>query len=411
LRAPASEREAARWLLTPEAIREQCATIYEAGRSDRLEHFALAESRLEETAEFVLGVTRETYPDLEVPFHSRWRHFAAGGHDRWAAMRATIAETGDERARAAFDLTITSVLLDAGAGSRWRYQESKTGETFTRSEGLGVASLRAFEAGLFSAQHGKPLRADSAALARFDAGQLAAAFQAGPGNPLDGLEGRARLIGALGSAVSARPDLFGEERRLGNLFDHLKAKADQNALPAREILIAVLDAFGPIWPGRTSLGGIGLGDTWAHPAAVRGDAASGLVPFHKLSQWLSYSLVEPLIEAGIAVTGLDVLTGLAEYRNGGLFVDMGVLVARHGDVTARPHAPGDPVIVEWRALTVILLDRTAALIRERLGLDADHLPLAKVLEGGTWAAGRKLAAARRPGAGPPIAIVSDGSVF
>ena len=45
------------------------------------------------------------------------------------------------------------------------------------------------------------------------------------------------------------------------------------------------------------------------------------MPLHKLSQWLAYSLIEPLQRAGIAVTDIDGLTGLAEYRNGGLFID------------------------------------------------------------------------------------------
>jgi hypothetical protein len=34
-----------------------------------------------------------------------------------------------------------------------------------------------------------------------------------------------------------------------------------------------------------------------------------------------------------------------------------------------------------------------------------------VLEGGTWAAGRKLAREKRPDASPPIAVASDGTVF
>jgi hypothetical protein len=50
-------------------------------------------------------------------------------------------------------------------------------------------------------------------------------------------------------------------------------------------------------------------------------------------------------------------------------------------------------------------------VRLHLGLDAETLPLAKVLEGGTWLAGRRLAAERRPGGAPPIAIDSDGTVF
>ena len=57
-------------------------------------------------------------------------------------------------------------------------------------------------------------------------------------------------------------------------------------------------------------------------------AGDGLVPLHKLSQWLAYSLIEPLIEAGFSITEIDGLTGLAEYRNGGLFIDAGVLVHR-----------------------------------------------------------------------------------
>ncbi|MGI9413972.1 MAG: DUF1688 family protein, partial [Hyphomicrobiales bacterium] len=80
-------------------------------------------------------------------------------------------------------------------------------------------------------------------------------------------------------------------------------------------------------------------------------------------------------------------------------------------VTAEPHAPGDEVIVEWRALTVTLIEAVAERLRAELGLDADALPLAKVLEGGTWAAGRRIAQTKRPGGGPPIRIVSDGSVF
>jgi hypothetical protein len=114
---------------------------------------------------------------------------------------------------------------------------------------------------------------------------------------------------------------------------------------------------------------------------------------------------------GVAVQGLDALTGLPEYRNGGLFIDMGVLVPRHADVFSRDHDATSELVVEWRALTVCLLDRLAAAIRAARGQDAVSLPLAKVLEGGTWAAGRRIARTRRPDGGPPIAVISDGTVF
>jgi hypothetical protein len=136
-----------------------------------------------------------------------------------------------------------------------------------------------------------------------------------------------------------------------------------------------------------------------------------LVPFHKLSQWLTYSLLEPLQDLGLTITDLDQLTGLAEYRNGGLCVDLGLLQPKHADVTAEAHLPSSEMIVEWRSLTIILLDRIADAIRNTLGMNAIDLPLVKVLEGGTWAAGRKIAAELRDSGVPPIQVKSDGTVF
>jgi hypothetical protein len=44
-------------------------------------------------------------------------------------------------------------------------------------------------------------------------------------------------------------------------------------------------------------------------------------------------------------------------------------------------------------------------------MDAQSLPLAKILEGGTWATGRVLAREKRTDGSPPIKVVSDGTVF
>ena len=154
-----------------------------------------------------------------------------------------------------------------------------------------------------------------------------------------------------------------------------------------------------------------LGDCWRHPAIRRDDATDGLVPLHKLSQWLAYSLIEPLEEAGVEVVDVDGLTGLAEYRNGGLFVDTGVLRLTEPEAASRAHQVSDPLIVAWRSMTVALLDRLAPLVRERLGVTAEDFPLARMLEGGSWAAGRRIAAELRPGGGPPFTIISDGTVF
>ncbi|HEY7810507.1 MAG TPA: DUF1688 family protein [Allosphingosinicella sp.] len=391
-------------LLSAAAVRERAHEMLDLALAGEVEGWAVDLSRLEEAADRTVAVTRENYPDLAIPFHARWRHFVAG---------PPALPDGDpaERARAAFDLTILSVLLDAGTGPGWRFSEGA--ETYTRSEGLAVASQRMFESGAFAAAGGSPLRADGAALAGLTAETLAAGFQVDEGNPLLGLEGRAALLRRLGTQVQARPDLFASEDtpRPGGLFDVLAARANRAPLPAAAILELLLEALGPIWADRLVIYNVALGDCWRHPALKRDDATDGLVPLHKLSQWLSYSLIEPLQEAGIEVIEIDGLTGLAEYRNGGLFVDTGVLALTDPEDAARTHQVSDPLIVAWRAMTVALLDRMAPLVRERLGVTESAFPLARMLEGGSWAAGRRIAAERRAGGGPPFNILSDGTVF
>ncbi|MBC7769255.1 MAG: DUF1688 family protein [Phycisphaerales bacterium] len=402
-----SDAEAARALLSAAAVRTRANEVFALAEADKLDHWRLNMDALPACADYVAAIVRKRYSALDVPFHARWRHFVFGGHDLWAEIAGREAwACPHARARAEFDLIITSVLLDAGAGRSWRYCDAITDIVASRSEGLALASLRLFEWGAFSTDCQDHLRADAEALARFDAASLADAFQVDPRNPLEGLDGRARLLNRLGQVVDARPELFAlaETPRPGGLYDVLRTRTDNGVLQASIILDVLLEALGPIWENRPHLGGVPLGDCWPVPAL-------GHVPLHKLSQWLAYSLIEPLQRAGIAVVEIDGLTGLAEYRNGGLFVDMSVLALREPAALARVHDVADPLVVLWRSLTVALLDRIAPLVRERLGVSAEDFPLARVLEGGTWAAGRAIAREKRDGGGPPLMIHSDGTVF
>ena len=404
-----------RALLTPEAVRERCAEILALAERDALAHFAFEEARLDDAVRRVADETRRSYPALKVPFHSRWRHFELGGRDLWAeTLAAAPPRSGGGRARAEIDLAVVSVLTDAGAGPGWDYEDEATGRRLARSEGLAIAGLRWFASGgLSAAGADDPLRADAAALRAVTPDALAAAFQSRPGNALVGLEARAGLLNALGAALEADPASFarGGSVRPGHLFDALAERASGGRLPAREILVALLAAFGGIWPHGLRIGGVALGDVGRHPAIERDDATNGLVPFHKLSQWMAYSLIEPLGRGGIEVCEIGGLTGLAEYRNGGLFIDCGALALKDPAAASRIRAPEDTLVVEWRALTVALLDRIAPRVRTALGLDEAALPLAAVLQGGSWSAGRRIAAEKRANGPPPLAVASDGTVF
>jgi hypothetical protein len=405
-------------LLNAAAVRTRAERMLVLGLADKLPHFRVDLDLLDRAAELVAATTRKNYSSLDVPFHSRWRHFATCGFDRTKNLFEGLLDA-KARARTAFDLAIVSVLLDAGAGPQWRYRDHATGGTFTRSEGLAVASLMMFAQGDFCSTAGiandpfHQLRADGAALANLDTETLRHGLQVRSDNPLIGLESRAELLRALGRLVLAYPDIFAREDtpRCGGFFDHLAATAENGVIPAPLIVSELLAHFGPIWPSRFTLGGVPLGDCWRHPAIVTRDATSELVPLHKLSQWLAYSLIEPLQQAGYVVTEIDGLTGLAEYRNGGLFVDSGVLTLHDPAQAACAHDVCTPLVVEWRALTVALLDRLAGLVCQKLDKDAAALPLAKILQGGTWSAGRALAFAHRADGSSPIKIISDGTVF
>lgn len=366
-------------------------------------------------ADYVIQVTRHQYPDLNIPYHSRWRHFAVGNTSRLAQLEQALAGlTPIEQAQSKFDLVITSVLLDAGAGGTWQYVEPD-GQVWQRSEGLAVASLHFFCQGRFSSNPLQPYQVDAEKLQALSESDLMAGFQVSADNPMVGMSGRLQLLQQLGQSLLTYPQLFGSSSpaigRPGNLVHYLLNQASQKKLAASAVFEAVLVGLSDIWPGRRIIAGVNLGDVWPHSGLGDEGLDTSLIPFHKLSQWLTYSLIEPLEELGLEITGLDLLTGLPEYRNGGLCLDLGLLKPKHSGIWQGKHFPGSEVIVEWRALTVVLLDQIAEQVRQQLGRTVEDLPLVKVLQGGTWAAGRQIAKALRPAGEPPIQLESDGTVF
>ncbi len=396
------------FLLSPEAIRDRANKILELCLNGNGE-FAVNLKLLPQVAQFVVQVIKEKYPDLKIPYHTRFNHFNVGGIDREKILEEKLSHLYPTAlARTKIDLCVTSVLLDAGSGDNWSYQEG--GHMYSRSEGLAVASFNMFMKGEFSSEPKSELRADGAGLIHITEEHIKNGFQVSVSNPLNGTKGRAELLHKLGKATENNKDIFdgGKWTRPGHIVDYLLKKYPNKKVPAKDLLSTVIQGFGTIWPGRIVMNDINMGDTWRHPKL--GEGADSFVPFHKLSQWMTYSLLNPLEEVGFEVLNLDQLTGLAEYRNGGLFVDTDVIVPKNDDYKTKQFHPDTQFIIEWRALTIALLDRLAELIRKELGLSAKEFPLAKVLEGGTWWAGRKLAQQKRSGK-PPFQIISDGTVF
>lgn len=399
-------------LMDPRTIRIRSQAILDLIKQDKSAYFALEPEKMTSTASFIIEVIQDNYPNLDIPYHSRWRHFEAGGINRIKKMQEQLSSLSTEdRGKILYELVIISVFLDAGAGSYWCYKDPETGVTYSRSEGLALASLSLYQKGIFSSYPSEPFRVDAARLLTLNEHELRQGFQVTQSNPLEGISGRLALLNRLGSLIQHDEQHFGKEHRLGNFFTYISSLANQKQLTATQIFQTVLNTFNEIWPARLIFHGVSLGDVWQHKALKTNELGSEYIPFHKLSQWLTYSLIEPLEHAGISVNHLDELTGLPEYRNGGLLIDSELLRIKDKKDLEKAYLPDAEIIVEWRALTVALLDELADLIRKKLRKNQTELPLAKILQGGTWEAGRRIARQKRPLGPPPLQIISDGTVF
>ena len=423
-RAPATPRRGA-WhtpiaddspvaaLLSASAVRESCRAVFATIERGESEHFLWRPERLAAAADRVVDALRPRPPAPALLPHGCWRLFEAAGVDRWGAAAPAAGSDRRARARARCELALARALLDAGATGAWRYVDVPTATSLAGAEGIAVATLRMYLAGFFSADRRSPLRIDAAALATVDASRLGAGFGAGAANPLPGLAARVAVLRRLGEVATATTAVFDAPARLGHLFDHLEAQALRAVLPAAVLLRALLRALAPAWPSRLRVDGIPLGDCWRH-AAARVDgappAAQGFVALHRIAQWLAMSLVEPLEEAGISVTGQDELSALADERNGGLLLDAGVLVPRDPAQQSGILRVHDPAVVEWRAATVAGLGLVAERVRKVAEAGATPVP-PRVLAAATWSAARQLASELRPGGAPPLCVDVDGGYF
>ncbi|KAL8757635.1 MAG: hypothetical protein Q9184_004160, partial [Pyrenodesmia sp. 2 TL-2023] len=410
--------EPAAYLKSIHAVRERSRLVYEKAKRNQLTHFDVDLTKFSETAAYVVSIIKRDFaPDYHtIPPHGRWQHFEVGGRPRIDQLLTSWPSKVDarERTRRLLDLFLVSVLLDAGAGTKWSYKSKESGKTYRRSEGLAIASLEMFKAGYFSGDPTEPYQVNAAGLERLSAGQLAIGLQVSDSNPLAGVEGRAGLLSSLAEALH-NPEYFGSSQRPGNMLDYLLTHPSTQASSVPIITIPTLwnvltEGLGSIWPpSRTQIDGVSLGDAWpcsSMPCSSSAQPWEIIVPLHKLTQWLCYSLMAPMTRLmNIQFAGVELLTGLPEYRNGGLFIDTGLLTLKPADakrgidayhhnarVQGQPNmevvplfSAEDDVVVEWRALTVGFLDDLLVEVNRLLKLEGPgRLSLAQMLEAGSW---------------------------
>lgn len=408
-------------LLSATAVRQRCQRIGELAEVGKANWFSINETHFQRCVQLVANTCLKNYPDLNIPAHSRWRHFEIGNINLWQHYTQNFTGEKIELARSAVDLTFLSVLLDAGSGREWTFADQPSGKKLAKSEGLAAASAALFFNHIARFEASKGWIMDSASLQSLTEKKFASSLQHSPKNPLLGIDQRFSLLQALAVLLENHQTDQQPYARPANLLDDCLAVCKSTfrgtvSIDAAQLLALVLKRFGTIWQHGYAVSNhagerLNLGDCGYHSLLTSGDETDGIVPFHKLLQWLTYSLIEPLQWAGIRVVNLDGLTGLAEYRNGGLFIDTGALQPLHQDLLHSRLTLECEAVVEWRALTVYLLDRLAVELRTTLKLSAKQLPLCSVLQGGSWSAGRALATRLRPQAAAPLNLAIDGTLF
>lgn len=412
--------------LLPHQVEKLFSADFITQRADRmLQHclngdtnFIIQWDRLDPLANFVGTIIKKNYPSLEIPLHSRWRHFYPNHINRSQILfDESLFKNKTEQIKSLMDLAIISVLLDAGAGSEWKYKDPE-GEAFFRSEGLAIASLTMFLEGFFSKDYKKPWQVNAEKLSRLTLEETTLSFQVSQQNPIIGMTDRHLLLSQLAKVLSSQSQYFMTSRP-GDLYDYIITNFGRT-ICAADLFHVILKAFSNIWPthylavieNEDTSKSINLGDIWPYsPWVLSQEDFYGLIPFHKLSLWMMFSLIEPLQLGGIKVVNLSEIPGLAEYRNGGLFIDSGVLIFKDPELKKLSFAVSDEVIVEWRALTLALLNQLAITMRYNLQLTVQQLPIVKLLQGGTWEAGRQLAYEVRKDGSSPIKVEMDASVF
>ncbi|KAI3538808.1 hypothetical protein CPAR01_07814 [Colletotrichum paranaense] len=464
-RPPDPQLDPAGYLRSLGAVRERSKIVTDKAIRNELKHFDVDMRKFPDVVTFVSQIIKRDYdaPYNSIPSHGRHQHFCVGGRDRIAQLLSTFPEDVDnsEKCRRMIDLFLVSVLLDAGAGTKWSYKSTENGRIYRRSEGIAVASLEMFKSGLFSSDSRNKFQVDKEGLRNLTVERVSAGLQSKPGNEMAGIEGRTQLLQRLANALTEKREYFGDSGRPGHMVDYLLSHPSTQASSMPIVILPTLwnllmNGLMPIWPAsRTSINGVSLGDAWPcqsmpqppqspttsqfspfPPSAQNSTAAwESILPFHKLTQWLCYSLMQPMQSLlRIHFAGVELLTGLPEYRNGGLFIDLGVLTLKAGDserglehydeycrrtnvkpVEVAPmFEPSDDVIVEWRGVTVGFLDRLCAEVNKHMknDLKGNQLTLAQILEAGSWKGGREMAEFSRPNTKePPILIDSDGTVF
>lgn len=152
------------FLLSLNSVRERCYKVQEAANKNRLSHFDVDQSKLDDMIQFVtLIIKRDFDTPSDIPVYGRWRHFDVGGKLRLNILMKSWSSQGQsplEQTKRLIDILVVACLMDMKPCQNYSYMEHATGRVLKRKDGIAVAMLDMFLSGAFSSDSSQPHRVD-----------------------------------------------------------------------------------------------------------------------------------------------------------------------------------------------------------------------------------------------------------
>lgn len=235
------------YLSSLRAVREGCFKVQEAAVKNKLQHFDIDTTKLQDMVQLVLSLIKRDFDEpSQIPTHGCWRYFDAGRCSRIQTLISSWASLGTdpiEQTRRVLDLFVITIILDVDPQVTFSYREPTSNRTFKRREAIAIAVLDMFMAGTFSMNTDQPHQVDcklkynsfgiyiklnlkfcafiADALMRLTLEDLLDGFKT-TSKTLIGLESRLALLKHLVQLLQQRPDYFGGEEghvpRPGNMI-------------------------------------------------------------------------------------------------------------------------------------------------------------------------------------------------
>jgi hypothetical protein len=152
------------YLSSLRAVREGCFKVQEAAVKNKLQHFDIDTTKLQDMVQLVISLIKRDFDEpSQIPVHGCWRLFDVGGRPRIQTLINSWASLGTdptEQTRRVLDLFVVAILLDIDPQIGYFYKESTTNRTFKKREAIAIAVLDMFIAGTFSINSNQPHRVD-----------------------------------------------------------------------------------------------------------------------------------------------------------------------------------------------------------------------------------------------------------